>query len=1182
MHYCRRPSLLTGVTLLIVFSAALAQSGPQVVKEKSEAEAVRLNNLGLAYMNQQRLEQGLQLFQQASALDPELQEARLNHAIALLNLQRHDQALEILQKLSKDIPGNPRVWYNLGLLYRSTGQGEPALEVFNRAAQLDPEDPDVHYFRGLVLSQLQRFEEAIAAFHTAIERNPFHVSAEFGLARAYQRAGDSAQARLHLQRFQQLTQENLGAPISLVYGDQGQYSLAVQVRHPAVALPPPIGVNFRPAAADAGLDFEHGGRRFLEELELTVPPAAHDLAALLGSGACVLDYDADGDPDIFFVNSGEEARGALYRNDGQGKFSNVTGQATLDARGRGLGCVSGDYDNDGWPDLAVGFLGRVALYRNQGDGTFADVTGKVGLQTGGFPLGLTFVDYDHDGDLDLYVARFISFPVEEVAHDRFEFPFGLAPTSNVLWRNNGNGTFTDWTPSTGLDGTAPTVAALLTDFNNDRAVDFLLTGWRKVPALLANPREGRFELRQPWAATVPAPTAGAVALDFNKDGWTDLAFTHWSAPGLTLWKNVEGRRFEPVGVPEFGWRRAWGIAALDYDNDGWLDLAAVGEGEDAAEIRLLRNRGPEGFADATTAVGLAGIRFKDPRALLTIDYDGDGDTDLLLTQNSGPVELLRNDGGNRNNWIRIALQGLADNKSAVGTKVEIFAGPLWQKWEVQGSSGYLGQSQLDIIAGLGPEREAEIVRLLWPTGVLQDEIRLPARAIHTVNQIDRRGSSCPILFAWNGARYEFISDLIGPAIIGHWVGPGERNISDPDEYVKVPGSLLRPHNGRLSFRFAEPMEELIYLDQVRLLAVDHPAGIDVYPNEFFAATLPPPAFKVIASRNPRAPRGAWDDKGRDVLPLLSHTDRRYVEGFALDSFKGFAELHTLELDLGEWDESRLLRLILHGFIEYFTATSVYAAHQAGVHVVIPYVEAFDESGHWVRVIDDMGFPAGLARTMVADLTGRVPPGTRRIRIVTNLQIYWDQILVDNSSAGLPVQLHEIGLAEASLSFLGFPRAIERDPKGDLTYVYGEVSASGPYARPRGSYTRYGDVLPLLTEIDDRYAIFGPGEEVALEFDPASLPPLPAGWQRDYLFFADGFVKDMDFYEAHALTVGPLPFHSMEIYPYPETKSFPFDRQRLETYLNFNTRHLTERTGWTYRFDYSKLEGDKEPAQRQFQ
>ena len=458
-----------------------------------------------------------------------------------------------------------------------------------------------------------------------------------------------------------------------------------------------------------------------------------------------------------------------------------------------------------------------------------------------------------------------------------------------------------------------------------------------------------------------------------------------------------------------------------------------------------------------------------PGSLVIADYDGDGDPDFLVAQDGSPPLLLRNDGGNKNNSLRLSLKALADNRSAIGTKVEVFAGVLYQKFEVQSSSGYLGQNAPEILVGLGEVKEADIVRMLWPTGVLQDEVQLAAGRAHQLAENDRRGSSCPILFAWNGARYEFISDLIGPGIVGHWVAPGERNTPDPTEYVKVPGPSLRAQQGRLSLRLLEPMEEVVYLDHARLIAVDHPSDVEIYPNERFASAPPFPDFQVIASRGARLPVGAWDDRGRDLRSELRARDRRYVTGFRSLPFTGFAELHGIELELGAWDPAKPLRLLLHGLTDYFTATSVYAAHQAGILAIPPYLEAQDAAGRWHRVVDDLGFPAGLARTMVADLTGRLPAGTKRVRILTNLKIYWDQILLDTTPEANLTRMSEVPLAEAALGFRGYPREVRGDPPSDIRYVYEEVSRTGPYARHAGNYTRYGDALELLAAADDRFA-----------------------------------------------------------------------------------------------------------------
>src|SRR5207302_5661703 len=226
--------------------------------------------------------------------------------------------------------------------------------------------------------------------------------------------------------------------------------------------------------------------------------------------------------------------------------------------------------------------------------------------------------------------------------------------------------------------------------------------------------------------------------------WMDIAFTHSAPPGLTLWRNNNGKTFEPVALPATDWVRGWGVAAIDYDNDGWVDLVAVGETKDGkGGIRLFRNLGPDGFKDVTAEAGLDKVQLKDPRALITADYDGDGATDLLITQNHGPVVLLHNEGGNQNYWLRLSLKGLADNKSAIGTKMEVFSGGNRQKFEIYGSNGYLGQNSTDIVVGLGDAKEADIVRMLWPTGVLQDEIQVAGDRQQNFLEIDRRGSSCP-------------------------------------------------------------------------------------------------------------------------------------------------------------------------------------------------------------------------------------------------------------------------------------------------------------------------------------------------------------------------------------------------------------------------------------------------------
>jgi tetratricopeptide (TPR) repeat protein len=1175
---------------------------PQTQPAANPAEAARLNNLGAAYMNQQLFEKGLKCFQQAAELDPKLTIARLNQGIALLNLQKIDEAKTVLDDSLKQDPKNPNAWYNLGLLAKNTGDAQAAIDAFKRVVEIDPNDPDTWYFLGSSYVQAKQFPQAIDAFQHALQLNPLHASAEFGLSRAYQQLADIDHAREHLKKFQYITQNKLGAPVSLAYGEQGQYSRAVEAPSAVLKAPAQIKVRFLDVTAEAGIETKGS---VVQE---------NNPADVLGSGACFLDYDGDGHLDLFVAQGGPLGGLGLYHNLGNGKFEDATRAAALDPELQGSGCTAGDFDNDGAMDLAVSFWGRpLALLHNEKNGKFNDVSTIAVRGTKPFYSGgLTFIDYDHDGDLDLYVIR-----TEASAGGPTRALSGPG-AHNSMFRNNGDGSFTDVISDLGLWGVPPgfTIAAVGADFNNDRAVDLVVTD--HGPTIFENPREGKFLPRKPWSTPMPAPAVGVAVLDFDHDGWMDLAFTHMRAPGITLWRNNHGKRFDRVELPETKWVRAYGVAAFDYDNDGWVDLVAVGETKEGkGEVRLFRNLGVDGFKDVTADVGLDKIQLKEPRAIITGDYDGDGATDLLITQNHGPAVLLRNEGGNQNHWLRLSLKGLADNRSAIGTKVEVFAGGNRQKFEIAGSNGYLGQNSTDIVVGLGDAKEADIVRMLWPTGVLQDEINVAGDRQQNFLEIDRRGSSCPTLFVWNGERYEFVADMLGAGVIGHWVGPRQRDVPRPVEYIKIDRSMIREkENPRpvaakdaatrtghptLSFRFMEPLEEAVYLDQVRVLAVDHPADLDVYPNEYFASNPPYPEFRVVVSKreDARPPAGAWDEHGHDVLPdLLAH---RYFGDFALTQFQGFARPHSLTLDLGEPYRGGPVWLLLHGEVEYFSANSMYAASQAGVQAISPYVEALvgnekGANGKWVRVIDDMGFPAGGPRTMTADLTSKLPRGTQKIRITTNLQIYWDSILVSRTaqgntrgilfdrlragsrpageSAGLrddaaKVKTTPVPLVRADLGFHGFPLKIEGTPPGNVQYIYEKTSATGPYTRPIGTYTRYGDVLPLLTALDDELVVFGSGDEVRLDFDPSELPPLPQGWVRDYFFAAFGYEKDMDFYAAEGNFVAPLPFLRMGDYPYEPGKSFPLDDAHVNYLLEYNTRHMSGNEQRGYWFDYGK-------------
>jgi Flp pilus assembly protein TadD len=1129
--YAARVALTVGALLCTaVAGAQTAKAAPQ----GAALEAGSLNNVGVALMNQQLTAKALAKFDAAHAADPTAAVPVVNEGIAHLYMQQPDKAESALKRATTMDTKDARAWYALGLTYLNTGEPKLGIAAMQQVVRIDPESADAHYFMGLLYLNLQDYPHAKGEYEAALRLNPHHASAEFGLARAMQRMGDVKGARAHLVVFQHLVQTKIGSPLSAAYGEQGPYAKAEDMIAPPMAVGVMIPVKF--------------------EAEPLTGGAA-------GGGACILGIDTPESKDLVVMGDGRSAIHAY--KDVDGKYEELPASETgLQASGKAVACAVGDYDADGKPDLAVAMSDRVILFHNLGGGKFADVTAKVGIEQRNKPSGLTFIDFDHDGDVDLFVTG------TSTGHG-----------ANVLWRNNGNSTFTEWTEPTGLAGSTPTHAVTLSDINNDRAVDMVVTG-EGAPTIYENRREGAFTPVALYTDAGLAASRGVSVFDFNKDGWMDVAVTHAGAPGVSLWRNVDGKRFERVALPLAGVKAAWGLTPIDIDNDGWIDLAVLVETDKGAELRVLRNCGNAGFKDVSSDVGADKLQLKDPRGLIAADVDGDGAADLIVTQTGGPPVVLRNVGGNRNHSLRIDLTGLADNKTAIGTKVEVFADGLWQKFEVAGASGYEGQGSNEIIAGLGQVDHVDVVRMLWPTGVPQDEIDLNPDKVAMLKELDRRGSSCPVLFAWNGKKYKFITDVIGAAVVGHWVAPKATNENDPDEWVKVAGDDLKAHDGLYSLRFGEPMEEINYVDQVRLMAVDHPEGTQVFPSERFLSERPFASGKtVVVSPSAHLPAGAWDGVGRNVMPQLAKIDHHYVRDFTNLQYAGFANMHSLTLDLGAWTPGHPLRLLMHGYVEYFSASSMYAAWQAGLKPVPPYVEAQMPDGSWKRIVSDMGFPAGLPRTIVVDLTGKLPVGVRKIRLTTNLQIYWDQVLVDNgANEASEARVTEMPLAHARVEWRGYPEQIEGATPGDLTYDYNRISETGPFQWQRGEYTNYGNVTTLLTKADNHYVIFGSGEEVDTEFSGAKLPALPAHWKRDYFFYANGFVKDMDFYEAMPFTVAEMPFHGMGTYPYPASEHYPEDPKSVAYWLNWDDRFESGRRTQRFQFDYQPAHQTPETKQ----
>jgi hypothetical protein len=446
----------------------------------------------------------------------------------------------------------------------------------------------------------------------------------------------------------------------------------------------------------------------------------------------------------------------------------------------------------------------------------------------------------------------------------------------------------------------------------------------------------------------------------------------------------------------------------------------------------------------------------------------------------------------------------------------------------------------------------DTVRITWPNGLIQNELNQPLNKVAAIKEAPRLSGSCPMIFTWNGERFVFITDVLGVAPLGASSGDGQFFPVDHDEYVSIPGDLLKLRNGAYEVRVTEELHEVSYLDQIKLIALDHPTATEIVTNDKFKSP-PFPEFRLFGGERRIYARSAHDDQGNDVRASLSAQDFAYPDAFRRNS-AGVAEMHHLDLDFGKAATSNHAVLVLHGWVDWADGSTFLAATQERRDLVFPYLQVKDAAGNWKIVVEDMGIPSGKPKTMAVDLTGKFLSDSREVRIVTNLCVYWDEIYLLESDAAPSNRMTAAALLSADLHFRGFSRpTIHSQRKQPEQFEYQAVSPTSMWNPTPGAYTRYGAVADLLREPDDRMAILGSGDEVTLRFEARVLPPLPAGWKRDFLLLVDGWAKDADANTAFSQSVLPLPFHDMTSYPYPAGQHFPDDPVHQEYQRQYNTR-----------------------------
>ncbi|MFO0829049.1 MAG: FG-GAP-like repeat-containing protein [Phycisphaerales bacterium] len=1089
------PSRAAAFLAASLASVAVAQSKPAAPDATRDLATIARFNEGAGQMGLFAFEDAEKIYAALVAARPQDRDARRNLAIAILNQSvdgAQERALEMLNDLLKDDPNDVRARYSAGLVSLYLGDLEVARRHFEVARQSDPKDAYAAYYVGQSHEYAGEFEQALAAYRAAADLDPYFRSPLLGQQRVLARMGKEAESQQPLDAYMKLDGNPRARIAEFKYTRMGTKS---EVVVPGTAAPTPFA----------------GKPPFFVLRPLSVTGPAQWATEGPAPNMTVADIDGDGVLDLFVAHARIDGTNAVL-------LGSVTDPARftlqLDHPLAGVSDVRcalwGDFDNDGRTDVYLCRKGPNQLWRNAPDG-WHDVTAAAKAAGGDLDtVDGAMADLDHDGDLDLYLVN--------------------ADGPCELLSNNADGTFRAIGKDSGASGDGrPGRRVVVADFDRDRDADLFLVHDKPPHELLLNDRLWSYRRDEGIGDLATADIDSAAAADRDADGRVDLV-TVSSTGRVGEWTRAE---------------RAWAArssvdaGALSADRGGGLAVLDInGSGVPSIVVRTV---------DGFTALGLDGavvdkVAVPNPtvRSWAPMTLGTRGPT--LVLQSASDLRILAPT-PTRGRFAAIALAGRTDpsqamrsNASGIGARLAMRVADRWSIVEGVRATGGPGQSLQPVAIGLGPSLRADFVAIDWSDGVFQTEVGLSSDAPCPIVETQRQISSCPVIFAWDGARFRFVTDCLGVGGLGYLVGVERRDDGRcapiyapprPWERVLLPESIaLAPRDGALELRLAEPMEEALYLDAARLVAYDVPPGLALTIDERMGLCDPSPTGAVRTYSQLIAPvramRDGPDGAEVDVLDAV-----RAVDGVAADPgpiddrFIGLLrEPRTLTLEFAEALDAGggIPTLVAHGWVEYPYCQTNFAAWQAGRSYDAPDLWARGEDGAWVRVLPSWGYPAGMSREMSLPLVG-LPRGTTALRMTTSQEIYWDAVAVARCEPAPQVVRTELSLVAASAQGSGFQQRVPH-PQKRADYDYETRRPFWATRHQPGFYTAFGRCDELLSSTDDAVAIIGPGEEIAVRF--AVPAPPPPGWTRRYVLEVDGWCKDMDLFTGEGESLAPLP------------------------------------------------------------
>lgn len=712
-------------------------------------------------------------------------------------------------------------------------------------------------------------------------------------------------------------------------------------------------------------------------------------------------------------------------------------------------------------------------------------------------------DVDADGDIDLI--------------------FGTENQGVQILINRGNMTFFPVAAHSQLPALDnPAIDFVYVDFDRDLDLDLLTVLRDGTVGMLENLLHLQFRWNPlDWSAAGGGRVTKIAAADIDGNVSWDAVIGSADSLQVVFTETSDIGKWTQVGKASAAVAAA-NFATSEFNNDPWLDIVSWTSssisidslGFDAAASSLGHLTLP---ADATV-VGV------DPG-----DMDGDGRTDLAIATSDG-VLIASNTSQGTGNYLRASFKGIDDNASgrvnhfAIGSVLELRYGPYYRSQVVTHPMTHFG---------MGDATQAITLRAILPNGVTQSVIGPAANQVLYEQQTLK--GSCPYLYSWDGERFVFVTDCLWAAPLGLQVAPGKVVPDRPWEYLKIDGRFVQPNNGHYDLRITEELWELAYFDHLELTAIDHPADVQIFTNE----KVGPPAIAehrihALNAACIAAIPHAVDSSGSDVTGLLSEVDEAYVQGFREQYCQGLCQPHWIELDLGEIDPAaEQLSLVLTGWImPTDTTLNIQIAQNPDLaSVVYPVLEIPDGHGGWETAIPYIGFPGGKTKTIVVDITGKLNPDDRRIRIRTSAQIYWDQAVVAVDPPEVPMRQFTLPLESAELDFHGYSAQLPRTKTQPHRYDYNNAATDPKWPPLAGTLTQYGDVFRKLQAWDDDMVVMGAGDQMRLQFRVPDQP-VPDGWKRDFVLHCVGWDKDADLHTLAGQTTDPIPFRAMQAYPPP--------------------------------------------------